>query len=347
MSGHITTYGIDERGGHWLQTGPADCIGLNVSGDFTVSSTTATFTAAGIVYTGGKMSVNNSTLNLPEIDFFLHVLYNDGEIDLNDSIVNGNIFNQFPASVVKTSGNVTLNGGIASSGALNIAPASVLHIGASPNGSRVIQVPTFLLGAGAKLDIGNNKLILKDAAGSWAGSAYDGITALIVAGRNGGNWSGNGIVTSQSFATTTLQTSIGIATAAQVKNIGATQTALWAGQVVTGSDTLVMYTYGGDANLDGKIDIQDYGVIDFHVPLAGASGWFNGDFNYDGRIDILDYGIIDYSIALQGAPFSTAGSIEQPPAGAPLTAVPEPCSGILMAAGLFLRRRRRFSPDLV
>ena len=100
---------------------------------------------------------------------------------------------------------------------------------------------------------------------------------------------------------------IGVATAAQVKGIAATATAVWAGQTVTGSDTLVMYTYGGDANLDGKINVDDYGRIDFNVNL-GTPGWFNGDFNYDGKINVDDYGIIDFNVGIQGAPFFTAGA---------------------------------------
>src|SRR5207302_8077313 len=100
--------------------------------------------------------------------------------------------------------------------------------------------------------------------------------------------------------------SIGVATAAQVKNLSASDTALWAGQTVTGTDTLVMYTYAGDANLDGKIDISDYGRIDFNIPL-GVNGWFNGDFNYDGKIDISDYGIIDFNIGIQVPQLFAAG----------------------------------------
>ena len=90
-----------------------------------------------------------------------------------------------------------------------------------------------------------------------------------------------------------------------MKHIATGATAVWAGQTVTGSDALVMYTYGGDANLDGKIDVDDYGRIDFNVGL-GNSGWFNGDFNYDGKINVDDYGIIDFNVGIQGAPFFTA-----------------------------------------
>jgi hypothetical protein len=45
---------------------------------------------------------------------------------------------------------------------------------------------------------------------------------------------------------------------------------------------LVKFTYAGDANLDDTINVDDYGRIDFNIPL-GTTGWFNGDFNYDGK----------------------------------------------------------------
>jgi hypothetical protein len=98
-----------------------------------------------------------------------------------------------------------------------------------------------------------------------------------------------------------------------------------------------MYTYAGDANLDGKIDISDYGLIDSAVRI-GLSGWFNGDFNYDGKIDILDYGIIDSNVRVQGPPLVPA---PQPPAG--LAPIPEPVTLAPLAsvALLLLRRCRR------
>src|SRR5207244_3918426 len=136
-----------------------------------------------------------------------------------------------------------------------------------------------------------------------SGGVYTGVSGLIQSGRGSGTWNGAGIVTSQSSATSSILTSIGVAAAAQVKGIAATETSTWAGQIVTGSDTLVMYTYGGDANLDGKIDIDDYGRIDFNMNL-GSGGWYNGDFNYDGKINIDDYGIIDFNVGIQGMPLA-------------------------------------------
>ena len=114
-----------------------------------------------------------------------------------------------------------------------------------------------------------------------------------------------------------------------------------------------MYTYGGDANLDGKINVDDYGRIDFNVNL-GTSGWYNGDFNYDGKINVDDYGIIDFNVGIQGAPFATAGGaggLAGALAGSGssglngVSAVPEPAGLCVIALGavaaLTGRRRRR------
>jgi hypothetical protein len=187
---------------------------------------------------------------------------------------------------------------------------------------------------GARLDLTNNRLITATSAGSLTGGVYDGVSGLIQSGRNGGNWSGSGIVTSSASGNFTT---LGVASAAQVIPTSATATALWAGQTVSGTDTLVMYTYGGDANLDGKIDIDDYGHIDTSVG-TGLSGWYNGDFNYDGTINIDDYGIIDVNVGIQGAPFAATPRV----AGLPTT-VPEPAGlfGISLASFAALARRRR------
>src|SRR5439155_24302861 len=131
---------------------------------------------------------------------------------------------------------------------------------------------------------------------------------------------------------------LAIATAQQTGRAGGT----FGGISVAAGDVLVMYTYGGDANLDGKINVDDYGRIDFNVPI-GTNGWFNGDFNYDGKINVDDYGIIDFNVGVQGAPFAVTSEIAATPRVASLTAVPEPCAmGLLvLSGGLMLRRRRR------
>src|SRR4029077_14141917 len=152
------------------------------------------------------------------------------------------------------------------------------------------------------------------ATGSWNGSNYTGITGLIASGRNGNTtplWDGNGIVTSQTVATSGNLHSIGVARASDVRPSTVSTTALWAGQTITGTDTLVMYTYGGDATLDGKINIDDYVKIDTGI-AGGLTGWSKGDFNYDGKVNIDDYiTVIDANIGNQnGFIFPTGSGID-------------------------------------
>ena len=202
----------------------------------------------------------------------------------------------------------------------------------SPGGASRVRLLT--INAGAKLDLADNDLIVSgQPVGTLSGAAYTGVTGLIQAGRNGGNWNGSGIVSSSvSGSLTTL----GIASASQVKGINPTDTAVWNGQTVTGTDTLVMYTYGGDANLDGKINVDDYGRIDFSVPL-GITGWFNGDFNYDGKVNIDDYGIIDFNVGIQGPSLGSAFAALP----LPVTAVPEPVAVLPISIALVFTARRR------
>jgi hypothetical protein len=184
---------------------------------------------------------------------------------------------------------------------------------------------------GGKLDLTDNRLITTSPAGTWNGSAYSDVTGLLASGRNTGNWDGSGIVTSVASGEFT---SLAIARAS---DIGISATAVWAGQTVSSTDTLVRYTYGGDANLDGKLNILDYVRVDQGL-AAGLTGYTNGDFNYDGKVNILDYApIIDSNIGTQGPPFPPAGGISQ------VTAVPEPLGMSVIAAVMLIAPRRRRS----
>jgi rhamnogalacturonan endolyase len=158
----------------------------------------------------------------------------------------------------------------------------------------------------AQLDLADTTLIIDTtdpaAAGAWDGSAYSGYLGLVASGYNYSAWDGRGIVTTRPDALAAL-TTIAVATGEQALGIGASDTATFAGQTVTGRSVILKYTYSGDLNLDGAVDATDYGVIDNWVQFSGADGYANGDINFDGVIDAADYGIIDNSIQLQQSPF--------------------------------------------
>jgi autotransporter-associated beta strand protein len=233
-------------------------------------------------------------------------------------------------------GTLKLGANLTTSSNVAVSGTGTLLLPSNGNNNRVVKTGNVSVTGSGKINIDDNKLILTaQAVGTWNGSAYDGVTGLIAAGYSPSqDFSGNGIVTTQSNATggNTL-TNIGVASNADLG------VSTFGGQSVGANDTLVAYTYGGDANLDGAITGDDYFQIDSGFP-AGAHGWFNGDFNYDGVINGDDYFIIDSNFPAQGAAFPTAAGQTM------VQAVPEPMTGAICAAAALMisprqRRRRR------
>jgi uncharacterized membrane protein len=104
---------------------------------------------------------------------------------------------------------------------------------------------------------------------------------------------------------------------------------------------------GGDANADGRIDGDDYALVDRGYERE-LGGWGNGDFDGDGVVDAADYLLIDAAFGRQG---SLSGSLlveREARFGAGyvaelVAAVPEP--GVLGVGGVVVlvaggRRRR-------
>jgi hypothetical protein len=184
---------------------------------------------------------------------------------------------------------------------------------APSTGTRVLRSTALSIAPDSRLDVGNSDVIIDydpdsyALLGWWNSSWYTGLTGQVATGSNSGAWDGNGIITSRSAALEGL-TTVGISEARDALGLTGAQTALFSGQTVDATTVLVKYTYAGDANLDGTLNIDDYTRIDSGVS-AGLSGWSNGDFNYDGKMNIDDYVIIDGNIGNQGPPFSNGASI--------------------------------------
>ncbi len=187
-------------------------------------------------------------------------------------------------------------------GSLNVGGVATLAAG----DDKVIV--TKALAVSGQLDLKDNALVWDYSGasplGSWNGSAYDGATGLVAAGRHGGDWSGNGIITSMSSAIGAFsRTTIGVASAADVLSYGGGQTAMFAGETVDATAILFKYTYAGDLDLNGKIDGDDYFVADQNYPQSGSVfGYAKGDIDFNGRIDADDFFQIDANYAGQGLP---------------------------------------------
>ena len=152
------------------------------------------------------------------------------------------------------------------------------------NTARVVN--QIAVGTAATLDLQRNSVIVRNGtAGTWSATGYDGLTGLIVSGRNGGAWNGTGITTS----TITAGNTLGLGTAADLLKISGNQTALWQGITVNPGDVLIRYTLAGDANLDGTVNFDDLIVLAQNYGGTGktfATG--NLDLSADGSANFDD-----------------------------------------------------------
>ena len=207
---------------------------------------------------------------------------------------------------------------------LNVS-AGTVRVASNGTDAGVSRMNALIVAGGASptaaLDLTNNGLVL-DYSDT---SPLTATTDLIVAGRAGGAWTGQGLTSSAAAANSNTH-ALGIAEASDVLGVtGGT----FMGQTVDETTVLVRYTRLGDANLDGTTGIADFSRLGANFNQPG--GWAQGDFNLDGTVGIADFSLLgaNYNQSA-GDAFARGG------------AVPEPTAmGLLAVAGFALVRRRR------
>lgn len=198
-------------------------------------------------------------------------------------------------------------------GAVRIEPSPIAN---APSGASVIQSLTFVGSAAApttSLDLSNNALVIDYATTS----PMDDVRQLLLAGTT----AGKGIISSLGSASLR----IGYAEASVVRPGGGA----FAGQTVDATAVVLAFTYAGDGNLDGSVNLDDF------TALAGAFGssnasWTQGDFDYNASVDLNDFTTLAANF---GNTF--------PAAGFRFGTVPEPATGLVLLGLLVVTARRR------
>ncbi len=234
-----------------------------------------------------------------------------------------------------SSTDVTIAGGAT----LTIADPATISAGktVTKNGNLLIQAPLTLeagaslvlasgptsafgapaIGTGAKIDVKNNSMTI-DYRGQATPAAT--INSQLASGYASGAWNGEGINTSSAVAN---QTALG-----------------WKDDAATQS-ILVKYTYYGDANLDGQVDISDLGAL--ATAWQTSAVWSQGDFDYSGFVDISDLGKLATNWQLGvGSPLGPSFDEALASVGLAGVSVPEPSTLGLLSLGVvgLLKRRR-------
>jgi hypothetical protein len=189
----------------------------------------------------------------------------------------------------------------------------------------------------ATLDLANSSMVINYTSNP---SPQSSVRQMIRAGYNNGNWAGNGITSS---------------TAATSPNPFGPEaedgrTALGYGELkdLPGGDPadtsiLIKFTYFGDSNLDGQVDVADLGALASNWQTSSV--WTGGDFDYTGFVDVADLGLLASNWqAGVGNPLGPSFAEALTSVGLGNVAIPEPAALSLFGlAGMALVRRRRMN----
>jgi hypothetical protein len=97
------------------------------------------------------------------------------------------------------------------------------------------------------------------------------------------------------------------------------------------NSVLIGYTFAGDSNLDGKVNVLDFNALASNYGPTSGELWINGDFNYDGAVNTLDFTALSQNFnQSMSSPSAALGAV-----------VPEATLGLFAAPLILLRRRHK------
>jgi hypothetical protein len=181
--------------------------------------------------------------------------------------------------------NLILNGTASASfnttqhlSSLNISDSAIATL--SPGGSKALVVNALSITEAGILDLTNNALIVRTGG-------LAAVQSSIAAAFNHGGWNApGGITSSTAAADPNAATALGYAANAVLnKSVFAGVTGL------TPADVLVKYTYTGDADLSGAVNLDDFTLFlnGYQSPTAATNTWLSGDFDYTAAVTLDDF----------------------------------------------------------
>jgi hypothetical protein len=315
----IATGGLTNSGTMSFSAGLTDVYGAvtNNSRITVTGGSTSTF------YDSVNTSVGSITVNTASTAVFIGNVIGQSHIsgpgtkDFEAIASGGPVASIVGNTIVGSSGNVTADyireNSLIVQGTTTVPSKALAN---DPSGTSVVKSLTIT--PGGKLDLTNNSMVIDYTAP--IGTLLTDTRQNLQSGR----------LTS--------------ATADATHRLGYADNALlglstFAGQPIDSSSVLVKFTYAGDANLDGMVNIQDLLALATHYNSVSSQVWTSGDFNYDGAVNSADLALLARTWqAGVGAP------LDEPLAsfGLPTTIVPEGSVGLIAAGVLtFMRARVR------
>jgi hypothetical protein len=294
IEGPVTANG--GQGSDTLVIDDSNDVGLD---NYDVSSTRTTKTIGGgaIDYNGmevyqldANLDANNITVNSTfDGDFRINGNGGDDRIDVVDN---------FAGRYVRVDGNAGLDVVRVNTDAIGSANVefdatqdlSLLRVFAggaarvNDGAEKVLYTQGLVIDSGASLDLTDQDLVL-DYTGP---SPLATVRTLLTDGHAGGAWNGAGINSSTAANDATHKTALGYGEAGSVLGSAGGS---FAGIGVDSTAILVKYTWYGDANLSGSVDVEDLGRLASNWQQSSRN-WVQGNFDYDPArmVDVNDLG---------------------------------------------------------
>ncbi|MDB5326723.1 MAG: hypothetical protein JWM57_2292, partial [Phycisphaerales bacterium] len=162
-------------------------------------------------------------------------------------------------------------------GALGVAGTFTMAAG----GGKVLRVTALSQSASAGLNLNDNDLII-DYTGTPPTAE---VRSFIASARAGGAWTMAGIRSASAAANAAF--TLGYTDGTDyLTTYGSAAT--FDGETIDATSVLVKYALAGDANLDGRVDFNDFLRLQNNFNSANA-GFAGGDFDYDGKADFNDF----------------------------------------------------------
>jgi hypothetical protein len=126
------------------------------------------------------------------------------------------------------------------------------------------------------------------------------VQALIGRGYDGGSWNGDGITSSSAAAHAgdSHKTALGYGET----DSGELNISTFAGHSVDSTTVVIRYTWFGDGNIDGYVDLTDYTYLVAHYNTLSGAVWLYGDYDYDGDVDLTDMTYFNSNFNQNGFP---------------------------------------------
>jgi autotransporter-associated beta strand protein len=200
--------------------------------------------------------------------------------------------------------------------------------GNSPDGTS--RVHSLTIAGGAKLDLTNNSLVIDYSQYNGAGAMLSQLRGWLAEGR---------LYSSDADASHAL----GYRDNLDISGSGNDAVLEFSGVSTDSTSVLIRYTFSGDSNLDGVVDIHDLYNLAVHYGDTNQV-WQDGDFNYDGKVNVADLTTLaaNWQAGVSGPLSQDLGAMLSS-LGLPNVPVPEPSMTLLLGAGLtgLLSVRRR------